>query len=222
VSKRAGVALILGIAMLAVAGWVWHHAQPAPNVGVAEVRALAGTSAPSVSTAAPVVPTQAATLPAAVETDRPVRVRVDRLHISAVVVPTGVDATGAFAVPPSVSTVGWYRFGPGLGASAGSTVIAGHVDSATQGTGAFAQLRHLTEGDRVDVTGSDGRTQTFTVVGREEYPKSTIDLDRYFATTGAPRLTLITCGGPFNRSTGHYRDNVVVTAVPGPTSKGSS
>jgi hypothetical protein len=155
---------------------------------------------------------------------RPVRVRIDRLHVAAIVVPTGVDATGAFAVPAGVDTVGWYRFGPGLGAPAGSMVIAGHVDSATQGAGAFAPLRHLRPGDRVEVTGSDGRDAVFTVVGREEHAKSTIDLDRYFATTGAPRLTLITCGGPFNRTTGHYRDNIVVTAVPGPptSSKGSS
>jgi hypothetical protein len=219
VSRSGVVALVLGVAVLATAGWLWHRAQPAPNVGAAAVEQLAvPRSAPPPASAA----TQAATLPAADATVRPVRVRIERLHVSATVVPTGVDRTGAFAVPPSVDTVGWYRFGPGLGAPAGSTVIAGHVDSATQGTGAFAQLRRSRPGDRVVVTGSDGRNLGFVVVGREEYPKSTIDLDRYFATTGAPRLTLITCGGPFNRTTGHYRDNVVVTAVPGSPSKGSS
>jgi hypothetical protein len=54
------------------------------------------------------------------------------------------------------------------------------------------------------------------VVAREEYDKTKIPLAKYFATDGAPRLTLITCGGPFNEATGHYRDNVVVTAVPAP------
>jgi hypothetical protein len=29
-------------------------------------------------------------------------------------------------------------------------------------------------------------------------------------------LTLITCGGPFDARTRHYRDNVVVTAEPVP------
>jgi hypothetical protein len=37
---------------------------------------------------------------------------------------------------------------------------------------------------------------------------------RYFARGGAPRLTLITCTGPFDRRTDGYRDNLVVTAVP--------
>ena len=28
------------------------------------------------------------------------------------------------------------------------------------------------------------------------------------------RLVLVTCGGPFDARRGHYRDNIVVTAVP--------
>ena len=39
-------------------------------------------------------------------------------------------------------------------------------------------------------------------------------MDRCFARDGAARLTLITCGGPAGPETGHYRDNVVVTAQP--------
>jgi len=33
-------------------------------------------------------------------------------------------------------------------------------------------------------------------------------------STPVPRLALITCGGEFDGSTGHYVDNVVVVAVP--------
>jgi hypothetical protein len=33
-----------------------------------------------------------------------------------------------------------------------------------------------------------------------------------FGPSPDPLLRLITCGGSFDRSTGHYRDNVVVTA----------
>jgi hypothetical protein len=47
------------------------------------------------------------------------------------------------------------------------------------------------------------------------YAKSSAPLDRLFARDGPPRLTLVTCGGSFDRGTGHYRDNVVVTATPG-------
>ena len=63
------------------------------------------------------------------------------------------------------------------------------------------------------MTGPDGQAARFRVVGRETYRKTAIPLERYFARDGAPRLTLITCGGPFDRGTRHYRDNVVVTAA---------
>jgi hypothetical protein len=68
-------------------------------------------------------------------------------------------------------------------------------------------------GARITVTGTDGAVRGYRVVGRETYPKSAIPLQKYFARDGEARLTLITCGGPFDASARSYRDNVVVTAV---------
>ena len=212
------VALAAGAATLGIAGWWWQRAQPRPNVGADAVAALA-TTGPASPSPRPAVPVQAAALPPVSPVIRPVRVQIARLGVSATVVPVGVDAAGNVVIPGKVDTAGWYRFGPGLG-DPGSMVIAGHVDSAAQGDGAFARLTDLNPSDRIVVTGSDGRNAVFTVVGREEYPKAAIDLRRYFATSGPPRLTLFTCGGPFDRATGHYRDNVVVTAVPASASPG--
>ena len=136
------------------------------------------------------------------------------LDLIASVDPVGVDESGDFAVPPSVDRVGWYRWGPGWSASEGSIVIAGHVDSAEQGKGAFFALGKMDVDDEVTLTGPDGDDRVFKVVSRERYEKTEIPLDKYFARDGDVRLTLITCGGPFDRKTRHYRDNVVVTAVP--------
>jgi hypothetical protein len=154
-------------------------------------------------------------LPSADPIEPPVTLVIPAMRLTATVAAVGVDArTGEFDVPPSVDRVGWYRFGPGLEATAGSIVVAGHVDSAAQGKGAFFALGKLTPGDRITLAGADGSDRAFTVVGRERYAKTKIPLDRYFARDGAVRLTLITCGGPFDAETGHYRDNVVVTAAP--------
>jgi len=46
-------------------------------------------------------------------------------------------------------------------------------------------------------------------VGKIDAPMADI-----FETTGAPKLSLVTCGGAFNSKTGHYLDNVIVTATP--------
>jgi hypothetical protein len=40
--------------------------------------------------------------------------------------------------------------------------------------------------------------------------------ERIWNRTSQPVLRLITCGGSFDRSTGHYRDNVIVYARPAP------
>jgi hypothetical protein len=147
----------------------------------------------------------------------PARLRIGALDLDAAVAPVGIDPeTGDFAVPPSVDRVGWYRFGPGFAATAGSIVIAGHVDSTEQGQGAFFRLGRLDRGDRITLTDAGGKAREFRAVARERYPKSSIPLDRYFARDGSVRLTLITCGGPFDARTRHYRDNVVVTAEPVP------
>jgi sortase (surface protein transpeptidase) len=125
----------------------------------------------------------------------------------------GVEPDGQMTVPAEVDRVGWYRFGPVPG-GAGSSVIAGHVDSRTQGLGAMAPLREAAPGDEVLVTDAAGAETRWRVVSRELISKQVLPLDRLFSRDGPPRLTLITCGGPFLPDLGSYQDNVVVVAEP--------
>ncbi|MGW4294140.1 class F sortase [Micromonospora chersina] len=215
--RGALAAMAAGVAALTVAAVVACGSRPAEDVGAEEAEALASATPAATPTATgdPSVPVNAGTLPAAGTTVPPVGLRIPPIGVTATVDPVGINrSTDEFEVPPSVDRVGWYRYGPGLEAGAGSVVIAGHVDSADQGRGAFFRLRELDRGDTLTVTGADGRERPYRVVAREEYAKTRIPLDRYFARDGSPRLTLITCGGPFDVKTRHYRDNIVVTAVP--------
>lgn len=144
----------------------------------------------------------------------PDRLQIDDLAVDAPVVPVGVDDRGDLAIPEDVGTVGWYRFGPQPGEAAGSVVLAGHVDSATQGVGQLRALWTATPGMLVRVDLTDGGPVLYRVVSREIFVKGRVPLESLFATSGAARLTLITCGGPFDETTRSYEDNVVVTAVP--------
>jgi hypothetical protein len=221
--RRAPLLIAGGLVLLIVVGVVAFLSRPAPTVGASAVTALASAAPPPSTVPAPAAP--GATSPAAAsptaassaagDVVAPARLRVPALELDATVSAVGVDAeTGEFDVPPSVDRVGWYRFGPGMNATAGSIVVAGHVDSADQGKGAFFRLSSLAPGDTMTLAGPGGEDRAFTVVARERYSKSRIPLDKYFARDGAPRLTLITCGGPFDAKTRHYRDNIVVTAEP--------
>jgi hypothetical protein len=212
---RAGlIAAALGVVLVVGAGTVACRSQPKGDAVSSAASGAASPALPGESTSPGVAIADGGLPPATTEVP-PARLRIPAIGVTARVNPVSVDpATNDFAVPPSVDEVGWYRYGPGLSATAGSMVIAGHVDAANQGKGAFFKLRDLDPGDPIEVDGPDGKVVRFTVVAREIYQKKAFPLDKYFARDGALRLTLITCGGPFDKATGHYRDNVVITAQP--------
>ena len=144
----------------------------------------------------------------------PVGIRIESAGVDAPVVPTGVEAgTGALAVPEDVGVAGWYRFGPAPG-DPGSAVVTAHVDSASQGPGAFFPLRDVAPGAGVVVTFDDGSSRPFEVVGRRSYDKEALPVAELFTREGDAVLTLVTCGGAFDPVTRSYEENLVVFAVP--------
>jgi len=88
------------------------------------------------------------------------------------------------------------------------------VDSARQGRGALFDLRSLAVGAGIDLVTESGRAFRYRVTGRETVVKRRLPAERLFDRDGAPRLVVITCGGPFDRATSSYRDNLVVAADP--------
>jgi Sortase domain len=95
----------------------------------------------------------------------------------------------------------------------GPAVISGHVDSKT-GPAVFYRLRDLGAGDTVRVQRAAGDWLTFEVTGTARYAKAAFPTEAVFGPVTGPVLRLITCGGDFDRASGHYLDNVVVTARP--------
>jgi hypothetical protein len=144
----------------------------------------------------------------------PTRVRLGSLGIDAPISPAGIDVPhGILGVSPNIDRTAWWADGSAPGARTGAILIAGHVDSASAGAGAFFRLHEARAGQRVEVVTAGGRTLAYRVVSVRVYPKRDLPPGVY-SRRGSPRLVLVTCGGPFDESTRHYRDNVVVTAVP--------
>ncbi|HMN98291.1 MAG TPA: sortase [Miltoncostaeaceae bacterium] len=145
---------------------------------------------------------------------RPTRLRVPDLSVDAPVNAVGINLRkGELAVPADISRTGWWRDGASPGDAAGSILVGGHVDSARSGPGAFVRLDEARAGMRVQVVSADGRTRAYRVVSVRQMPKDRLPTD-IWSLEGRNRLSLVTCGGRFDRSTGHYLDNIVVVAVP--------
>lgn len=142
------------------------------------------------------------------------KLEIDRLNVSAPITPSVIHMKlGALAVPSNVRRLGWWRDGAAPGDRYGTTLIAGHVDSKRQGAGAFKALTRARAGMRVTVTTSDKRVRQYRIVSKRRVKKEALPAN-VFTQRGAAKLVMVTCGGPFNSRTGHYRDNIIVTAVP--------
>ena len=141
----------------------------------------------------------------------PVSVRMPSVGVSSDLQRLGRNADGTIEVPDDWQRAGWFHEGPKPG-QVGPAVILGHVDS-TAGPAVFYRLRELQPGDEVHVHRADGTTVTFVVERFEWHAKTRFPTHRVYLPTLRPTLRLVTCGGPFDEASGHYRDNLVVFAT---------
>ncbi|MGY2126826.1 class F sortase [Blastococcus sp. SYSU DS0617] len=214
--RPAAAAAVLGLALAVGAPTAWVLTQPDAAAGVPVEQALpapAPEAGAGPLSATPSVPTRDAAPSATPSAPAPVRISVPSQGVDAPVDAVGIAADGQMELPEDVSRVGWYRFGPVPGED-GSAVLAGHVDDREQGPGALFPLEDAAVGDEITVTDAAGTATRWRVVSRELITKQVLPLERIFARDGAPRLTVITCGGPFLPEFRSYRDNVVVVAEP--------
>lgn len=144
----------------------------------------------------------------------PNRLRIPSLGIDTTVRHTGLDSTGALILPDVMQVTQW-KDGAKLDAEKGTTLIAGHVDSATKSRGAMWPLHQIRPDAAIFVTDSDGKRFEFKAAQLTSAYKSALP-DQLFDRDGDHRLAIVTCGGPLVKTpTGyHYESNVIVYADP--------
>jgi sortase (surface protein transpeptidase) len=200
----AAVLSACGLTMLIV-GLTSHGALPPAAASVIPV---------SVKTTVPkVTPTAAASRPGRVlARSVPLRLRIPAIGVQAPVTTVGLNANDTVQVPPlnDHNLAGWYEYGPSPG-QRGPAVLLGHVDSVT-GISVFFHLKDLRKGDKIYITLADGKTATFAVDGLQRASKTAFPTSAVYGKLSYAGLRLITCGGTFDPTTGHYADNIIVYA----------
>lgn len=145
------------------------------------------------------------------ETALPVRLRIPAIDVDTGLQSLGLASDKSIEVPDEPNVAGWWERGPRPG-QVGPAVILGHVDSKT-GPAVFYRLGSLQRGDEVLVDRADGTTARFVVTRQGTYRKVAFPSDLVYYPTLEPELRLVTCGGPIDRTTGHYSENLVVFAA---------
>ncbi len=127
---------------------------------------------------------------------------------------SGVHKDGVLDIPQNPDRVGWWTGGAEAGEPYGSTVLAGHVDSASFGLGFLSEMLKMQPGQELKLAnGKYG--QRYVVQSIQKIPKAKLAAgSTLFDQELKHRLVMITCGGPFDRATHRYRDNVVLVASP--------
>jgi sortase (surface protein transpeptidase) len=224
----AALAVVLGVGgtTLISVGLAPPPAETAPPIAYAVPATSAARAKPAVPAKSAVPPKQAAPPKRAVPTKAaahiapavpaihrsvPVRLAIPEIGLRTDLISVGLRPDGHLQTPPlrGDAPAGWYEGSPTPGET-GSSVIVGHVDSAHDGPAVFYPLRLVHVGDRITVTRADGGTVAFAVTRIALYPKDDFPSQEVYGPGDEPALTLVTCGGSFDRTHGTYRSNLIV------------
>ncbi len=153
------------------------------------------------------IKTQVTSLPRS----KPTRLTIPAVGINATVGAVGRLSNGTMEVPNDPYLTGWYKHSPTPG-EIGPAIIVGHVDWRKIGPAVFWKLRELKPGNKIIITRSNGKKIAFKVTGLQQFEQDNFPTKKVYGNIKYAGLRLITCGGTFNYSSGHYSHNTVVFA----------
>ena len=123
---------------------------------------------------------------------------------------------GEMKAPSGPWVVGWYRESGRLG-EADNIVMAGHLDYWGVGKAVFYHIGALKKDAQIEIIADDDQHYRFTVEWVRTIKTANAGPDairQVVGKTADERLTLITCGGDFDKDTREYEERIVVRAIP--------
>ena len=134
-------------------------------------------------------------------------VSLTSLGVQAPVVRVGVDRSGQMVVPRNARDIAWLDQG-GVPGDTQNVVLAGHISYAKH-AGSFFRLREMQPGDVVSLS-LHGKQLDFRVTWACLFDRDTELASKIMGRTDVPSITLISCGGTFDRAAGTHTKRVAV------------
>ncbi len=189
----------------------WQRSQPRPTAPA--LPTLTPTATPTaVSTTTPTataIPSPTSTPTPRVYTE-PVRLKIPSISVDAPIIKVGLLPDGELEAPKEGHEVGWFEKGirPGM---KGNALLDGHVDWRRE-IAVFWDLRKMKSGEEISIITANGEDLRFEVEWLDLVEAANPPLERIFGQTSYPAVTIITCGGEFDRSIHDYTHRWVVRA----------
>lgn len=123
---------------------------------------------------------------------------------------------GQMLDPSGPWVVSWYEQTAMVGTT-GNAVMSGHVDYWEVGPAVFYDVANLQPGAEIRVVGQDGVTYVYAMeyidrVYIADLTAEQVNSPRLVGNTDYAALTLITCGGEFDRAAGEYLSRDIIRA----------
>lgn len=145
----------------------------------------------------------------------PVGLQIEAIDLDASVEQQQIE-DGVMLNPSGPFVVAWYKETGRLGEARNNVVLAGHLDYWDVGPAIFYDLWKLEPGNKVRVIGKNGKAFLYKVEWVKEYMIADLDttaIQEIIGPTQNESLTLITCGGTFDYTTGEYESRVIARAA---------
>jgi LPXTG-site transpeptidase (sortase) family protein len=143
----------------------------------------------------------------------PVAIKIETAQVNSEIEQVDI-VNGVMQNPSGPYIVAWYRGLGKLGENK-NIVMSGHVDYYNAPNAVFQYLGQLQEGDKIEVTGTNGDTYVYSVEWTKSYEVASLDqatIDEIVGDSDSETLTLITCTGTFDSNSGEYDTRLVVRA----------
>lgn len=164
-----------------------------------------------VDTSKPAVDTLASYKVAA---DLPRAIYINKINISARVMPMGLDKDNSVQSPSGVYDAGWYT-GSAKPGNAGVVLIDGHASETGTHYGLFGYISDVKAGDQITIERGDGANFNYKVAKIETIPTSEVDMSKMLVPYGGSEqgLNLIACAGKWNSDKTTLDHRVLIYAI---------
>lgn len=143
--------------------------------------------------------------------NEPRSIDIESIGVSGCIHKVGTDQHGNIAVPTNIHLAGWYVESAVPGEK-GVSIIDGHV-LGRYNDAIFANLAKLKSGDLVKIQFGDESWKEFEVVDINNYSVEQATEELFsVANEVEQQLTLITCGGEYDKDAQTYDERVFVRA----------